>query len=71
MWRGPIAVSTEFGPTIGRSGDSPVMDGASSGLAVKSDFTWSGWLVTATTAAPPDERVDLEDLAELAARAES
>ncbi len=45
MWRGPTAVSTELGPTIGRSGDSPVSDGASSGLAVKSERTWSGWLV--------------------------
>ena len=45
MWRGPIAVSTELGPTIGRSGDSPVSDGACSGLAVNSDRTWSGWLV--------------------------
>ena len=47
-WRGPIAVRTEFGPTIGRSGDSPVSEGACSGLAVKSDLTWSGWLVTTT-----------------------
>src|SRR5919201_813473 len=45
MCRGPTAVSTEFGPMIGLSGDSPVSDGASSGLAVKSDLTWSGWLV--------------------------
>ena len=45
MWRGPTAVSTELGPTIGRSGDSPVSDGASSGLAVKRERTWSGWLV--------------------------
>ena len=42
MWRSPRAVSVEFGPTIGRSGDSPVIDGARSGLAVKSDLTWSG-----------------------------
>ena len=53
MCRGPMAVSTELGPTIGRSGDSPVTDGASSGLAVKSDFTWSGCEVTATTGRRP------------------
>ena len=47
----PIAVSTEFGPTIGRSGDSPVSDGACSGLAVNSERTWSGWLVI--TGSPP------------------
>jgi hypothetical protein len=39
MWRAPSAVSTELGPTIGRSGDSPVNDGTCSGLAVSSDFT--------------------------------
>ena len=32
MWRAPTEVSTEFGPRIGRSGDSPVSDGASSRL---------------------------------------
>ena len=42
MWRGPTAVSTEVDPTIGRSGDCPVTDGACSGVAVKSDLTWSG-----------------------------
>ena len=51
MWRAPSAVSTELGPTIGRSGDSPVSDGACSGLAVKSERTWSGWLVTTVLAA--------------------
>ena len=40
----PTAVSTEFGPTIGRSGDSPVSRGRQLGLAVNSDLTWSGWL---------------------------
>src|ERR1043166_3369836 len=45
MWRGPTAVSTELGPRIGRSGDSPVSEGACSGLAVNSERTWSGWLV--------------------------
>ncbi len=45
MWRGPTAVRTELDPTIGRNGDSPVSDGASSGFAVKSERTWSGWLV--------------------------
>ena len=45
MWRGPTAVSTEFWPRIGRSGDSPVSDGACSGFAMKRDLTWSGWLV--------------------------
>ena len=46
MCRSPTEVSTEFGPRNGRSGDSPVSDGASAGFAVNSDFTWSGWLVT-------------------------
>src|SRR3954463_10167723 len=46
MWVSPTVVSTEFGPRIGRSGDSPVSDGASAGLAVKSALMWSGWLVT-------------------------
>ena len=46
-WRGPIAVRTELGPTIGRSGDSPVSEGACSGFAVNSERTWSGWLVIA------------------------
>ncbi len=55
-------------PTIGRSGDSPVSDGASSGLAVKSERTWSGWLVTVT--ASGGGAVHAEDLAELAAGAE-
>src|SRR4051812_21233424 len=41
----PTEVSTELGPTIGRSGDSPVSDGASDGLAVNSALMWSGWLV--------------------------
>ena len=68
MWRAPIAVSTEFGPTIGRSGDSPVSDGASSGFAVNSDLTWSGWLVTAISSRT--DGLDAEDLAELAPRAE-
>ena len=45
MWRGPTAVSTEFGPRIGRSGDSPVSESACSGFAVKRERTWSGWLV--------------------------
>ncbi len=54
MWRGPTAVRTDWVPTIGRSGDSPVSDGASSGFAVKSERTWSGWLVivTASSVAP-------------------
>src|SRR3954453_5832638 len=46
MCRSPTEVSTELGPTTGRSGDSPVSDGASAGLAVNSALTWSGWLVT-------------------------
>src|SRR3954453_14194924 len=46
MCRSPTEVSTELGPTTGRSGDSPVSDGASVGLAVNSALTWSGWLVT-------------------------
>src|SRR5947209_3743918 len=46
MCRAPTEVSTEFGPRIGRSGDSPVSDGASSGLALSSDCTWSGCAVT-------------------------
>src|SRR3954454_12018520 len=45
MWRAPIDVSTESGPRMGRSGDSPVMEGASPGLAVNRERTWSGWLV--------------------------
>ena len=45
MCRDPIAVRTELGPTIGRNGDSPVSEGASSGLAVNRERTWSGWLV--------------------------
>ena len=67
MWRAPSAVSTEFGPTIGRSGDSAVIDGASSGLAVNSERTWSGWLVTTDVLIDPGPA---EDLAELAPRAE-
>src|SRR5947209_15592445 len=55
MWRSPSAVSVELGPTIGRSGDSPVSDGASAGSAVNSDLTWSGWLVM--TAPPSTTRV--------------
>ena len=46
MWRSPTEVRTEPVPRIGRSGDSPVSEGACSGLAVKSERTWSGWLVT-------------------------
>ena len=61
-------VSTESGPTIGRSGDSPVSDGASSGLAVNSEFTWSGWLVIA--ASPRMIAAHAEHLAELAPGAE-
>ena len=68
MWRGPSAVSTEFGPTIGRSGDSPASDGASSGFAVKSERTWSGWLVM--TRPPGIDAAHPEDFAELAAGAE-
>ena len=68
MWRGPSAVRTEFGPTIGRSGDSPVSEGACSGLAVKSERTWSGWLVT--TGPPGIAAAHAEDLAELAPGAE-
>ena len=45
MWRSPSEVSTEFGPTIGRSGDSAAIEGASSGLAVNSERTSSGRLV--------------------------
>ena len=69
MWRGPTAVSTEFGPTIGRSGDSPVSEGACSGLAVNSDWTWSGWLVT-TRARRASMRAHPEHVAELAPGAE-
>src|SRR3954464_3311696 len=47
MWRSPIEVSTEFGPTTGTSGELGVTDGASAGLAVNSERTWSGWLTTA------------------------
>ena len=55
-------------PRIGRSGDSPVSDGACSGLAVKSERTWSGWLVTT---GPPGQRgAHAEDLADAAAGAE-
>ena len=68
MWRGPTAVSTELGPRIGRSGDSPVSDGACSGFAVKSDLTWSGWLVM--TGPPGIDPAHAEDFAELAARPE-
>src|SRR3954470_18932845 len=45
MWVSPTVVRTELGPRIGRSGDSPVSDGASDGLAVNSALMWSGWLV--------------------------
>ena len=63
-----MAVSTEFGPTIGSSGDSAVSDGASSGLAVNSERTWSGWLVIDGVAG--DHPAHPEDLAELAPRLE-
>ncbi len=39
-------VRIEFGPKIGRSGDSLVRVSAWSGLALNSDSTWSGWQVT-------------------------
>ena len=52
-WRAPLAVSTEAGPTIGRSGDSAVSEGTCSGLAVNSERTWSGWLVTVVPPAIP------------------
>ena len=68
MWRGPTAVSTEFGPTIGRSGDSPVSDGACSGLAVNSERTWSGWQVI--TGSPPIVPRIRNDVAEAAPGAE-
>ena len=68
MWRRPTAVRTELGPTIGRSGDSPVSEGASSGLAVKSERTWSGWLVM--TVPPSIGAEHPEDLAELPPGAE-
>ena len=63
-----MAVSTEFGPTIGRSGDSAVSDGTCSGLAVNSERAWSGWQLT--TAPPLIPALQLEHLAELAAGAE-
>ncbi len=44
-----MAVSTESGPTIGASGESPVADTAVSGFAVISAFTWSGWHVNVTS----------------------
>src|SRR6202042_2069115 len=46
MWRAPTEVSTELGPRTGRSGDSPVSDGASAGSAFSSERRWSGWEVT-------------------------
>src|SRR3954471_9519251 len=53
MWRGPMAVSTEFGPTTGRSGELATIDGAMSGSAVNSDRTWSGWHVIAAGCSSP------------------
>ena len=41
----------QLGPRIGRSGDSPVSDGASAGSAVSSERTWSGWQVTVNASA--------------------
>src|SRR3954465_13697157 len=66
MCRSPWAVRTELPPTMGRSGDSSVSDGTSGGLAVKSERTWSGWLVIT---GEPDP-AHAEDLAELAPRPE-
>src|SRR5436305_1018256 len=48
--RGPLDVSTEFGPSTGRSGGSAARVGTRSGGALNSDRTWSGWEVMV---APP------------------
>src|SRR4029450_12739095 len=37
-----------LGPPVGPSRGPPVSDGASSGLAVNSERTWSGWQVIAS-----------------------
>ena len=66
MWRAPSEVRTEPVPRIGRSGDSPVSEGASSGLAVKSERTWSGWLVTT---GPPGIAVRMRKISPMRRRA--
>ena len=68
MWRGPTAVSTELGPRIGRSGDSPVSEGACSGL--RHEEGADVVRVAGDDRAAGDHPVHAEDFAELAARLE-
>ena len=52
LWRGPTAVSTESGPTMGRSGENRVADGASSGRDI-SEAMWAGLETSTTCPGPP------------------